>query len=81
MGKKFHQHIYKMREQGVDTTNLNDIIQLDYRSQYDYENPEDVAWDDDEIHGPRPFSYLSTSTRPRLSADLWHDWETKPQER
>lgn len=45
MSKKVHEQIYKMREQGVDSTILNDVVQSEFEPIDAH--PEDVIWDDD----------------------------------
>ena len=47
MNKKIHKQIYKMREQGVDSTDFNDVVQDEFTSA-DI-RPEDTIWDDDVL--------------------------------
>ena len=66
MSKKIHKEIYKMREQGVDSTVFNDVVQEEY-ADYD-PHPEDVIWDDDTIFDDDTVhSYAANLKRKRFN--------------
>ena len=71
MNKKFHKQIYRMREQGVDSTIFNDVVQEEFESP-DI-RPEDVIWDDDVLLDDDNDSYFESSKIKRKRYDDFRD--------
>jgi hypothetical protein len=71
MDKKMHQKIYRMREQGVDSTILNDVIQEAFNAPI--RRSEDILWDDDIIVDDEPEDYLAEAEVVRKRYDRFRN--------
>ncbi|GGH79514.1 hypothetical protein JOD43_001766 [Pullulanibacillus pueri] len=65
------QHVYKMREQGGDSIELNDWIQSE--SQTYQEHPGDVIWDEDELTGYD--DSMDLVNKSKISSNVWNQWQ------
>jgi hypothetical protein len=45
MGKKLRGRIYRMKEQGFDTTEIHEVVEAEMRRPTP--DPEEVVWDDE----------------------------------
>lgn len=68
MSKKIHEQIYKMREQGVDSTILNDVVQSEFEPYNAH--PEDVIWDDDTLFDDDNAQYYTTNLKRKKYNDF-----------
>jgi hypothetical protein len=68
MSKKINEQIYKMREQGVDSTIFSDVVQSEFET-YDA-HPEDVIWDDDTLFDDDSGKYYSANLRRKKYNDF-----------
>jgi len=74
MDKKMHQKIYRMREQGVDSTILNDVIQEAFNAPIRRSRrSEDILWDDDIIVDDEPEDYLAEAEVVRKRYDRFRN--------